>query len=79
MLGPEKLERLLKLSQSNEIKESVKADVIQAVEEYGMYGAPWFVAVRAEDGKQDVFFGADKFENLAWWLGEYYSTHQMSG
>lgn len=69
VLGREKLDRILKLSQTKEHKDGVKADVLRAVEDYGMYGAPWFVATRP-DGKEDSFFGADKLENLAWWLGE---------
>lgn len=69
MLGRDKLERYMKLSQTDENKEGVKADVQRAVEEYGMFGAPWFVATRPSDGKRDVFFGADKLEAMAWWLG----------
>jgi hypothetical protein len=65
----------MELSQSGENKEGVKADVAKAVEEYGMFGAPWLVATRPSDGKRDVFFGADKLEAMAWWLGETICTH----
>ena len=76
VLVREKLDHLLKLSQTNEHKEGVKADVLRAVEEYGMYGAPWFVATRS-DGKQDVFFGADKLDNMAWWLGGFLASYRI--
>jgi hypothetical protein len=69
VLGREKLERYMEMSQSDENKEGVRADIQRAVEEYGAYGVPWFVATRPSDGKRDVFFGADKLEAMAWWLG----------
>jgi hypothetical protein len=65
------LTRIRNLSQTTRHKEGVKQDVMHAVETYGMYGAPWLVAKRATDGKTDVFFGADKFEAMGWWLGMY--------
>lgn len=64
----------MKLSQTNETKDGVKSDVKKAVEDYGMYGAPWFVATRPTDGKKDVFFGCDKLEAMAWWLGEFLAS-----
>lgn len=59
----------MKMSQSDENKEGVRADIQRAVEEYGTYGLPWFVATRSSDRKRDVFFGFDKMEAMAWWLG----------
>jgi len=71
-LTKENLARIRKLSQTTRHKEGVKEDVKSAVEMHGMYGAPWFVAKRPTDGKEDVFFGADKFEAMGWWLGPEY-------
>jgi len=64
------LQHLLRCSQSAENKQGVKDDVLQAVEKYGMFGAPYMVATRPTDGKWDVFFGADKIEDMGWFLGD---------
>ncbi|KAF8316877.1 thioredoxin-like protein [Clavulina sp. PMI_390] len=71
VLGREKLNRYLKLAQSDENKEGVKADVLKAIKEAGMYGAPWFLATRA-DGRQERYFGYDCLERMAWFLGPEY-------
>ncbi|KAF9515246.1 hypothetical protein BS47DRAFT_1342160 [Hydnum rufescens UP504] len=70
-LTKENLARIRQLSQTTRHKEGIKEDVKNAVENYGMFGAPWMVATRASDRKVDVFFGADKFDAMGWWLGTY--------
>jgi len=69
-ISKEKLLHLRKVSQSEKHKEGVKEDVAEAVDQYGVFGAPWFVARRPQDGKVDGFFGVDKLEAMAWWLGQ---------
>ncbi|KAF9515248.1 hypothetical protein BS47DRAFT_1381593 [Hydnum rufescens UP504] len=71
-LTKENLARIRQLSQTTRHKEGIKEDVKNAVENYGMFGAPWMVVTRASDRKVDVFFGADKFDAMAWWLGPEY-------
>jgi len=71
-LTKENLARIRQLSQTTRHKEGIKEDVKNAVENYGMFGAPWMVATRASDRKVDVFFGADKFDAMGWWLGPEY-------
>jgi len=72
VLGTQKLEYVLKLSQTQYIKDAVKADSAAAVTKYGTFGLPWMVATRLSDGKRDVFFGSDKVEDLGWFLGSEY-------
>jgi len=69
-ISKEKLQHLRKVSQSARHKDGVKEDIRQAVEQHGMFGAPFLVGRRAHDGKIDSFFGIDRFEALAWWLGD---------
>jgi len=59
----------MKMSQTDENKEYARVDIQRAVEEYGVFGLPWFVATRPSDGESDVFFGSDKLQDMAWWLG----------
>ena len=70
-LSREEVARLLELSQTEVHKEGVKSDVTYAVTSYGMFGAPWMAVQRPCDGAEDIFFGTDKLESIAWWLGEF--------
>ena len=69
MLPREEVARLRRVSQTEVHKEGVKSDVAHAVTTYGMFGAPWMVVQRPSDGAEDVFFGTDKLDSIAWWLG----------
>jgi len=69
-ISKEKLEHLLEVSQSPRHKQGLKDDVREACEQYGTFGAPWFVVQRPQDGKIDHFFGVDRFETIGWWLGD---------
>jgi len=60
------------MSQTDENKECMRVDIQRAIEEYGVFGLPWFVATRPSDGERDVFFGSDKLQDMAWWLGPEY-------
>ncbi|KAJ3402095.1 Glutathione S-transferase kappa 1, partial [Chytridiales sp. JEL 0842] len=42
-----------------------------AVEDLGAFGAPW-VLVEKEDGSKMTFFGSDRFEAIAFFLGKPY-------
>jgi len=71
-LSREEVARLRKVSQTEVHKEGVKSDVAHVVTTYGMFGAPWMVVQRPSDGAEDVFFGTDKLDSIAWWLGPEY-------
>lgn len=67
VLSRAKLEEYINASQTPENKELVKAEATQLVAE-GAFGFPYIVVTR-EDGALREFFGSDRFEMMAFWLG----------
>ncbi|GBN27036.1 Glutathione S-transferase kappa 1 [Araneus ventricosus] len=66
-LDQETLERCLQMLNEPQVKESLKTCTEEALN-YGAFGAPMIVA--HIKGKPEVFFGSDRFELLAYVLGE---------
>ncbi|GAA5909353.1 hypothetical protein JCM6882_000961 [Rhodosporidiobolus microsporus] len=62
------IDELLQLASSNGIKEKLKSESAAVVEE-GAFGFPWIVVER-DDGQKRSFFGSDRFEQMAFWLGK---------
>ncbi|GAA5860252.1 hypothetical protein JCM8547_003444 [Rhodosporidiobolus lusitaniae] len=62
------IEEIVKLSTSNDIKDKLKAESAQVVEN-GAFGFPWILLER-DDGQKRHFFGSDRFEQMAFWLGK---------
>ncbi|GAA5909388.1 hypothetical protein JCM6882_000968 [Rhodosporidiobolus microsporus] len=62
------IEELLQLASSNGIKEKLKSESAAVVKE-GAFGFPWIVVER-DDGQKRSFFGSDRFEQIAFWLGK---------
>jgi len=69
--SPDKLQSLLRASQTPENKERTKADAQSMVETLGGFGMPWIEIQRA-DGEKESFFGSDRMECIASWLGKEY-------
>ncbi|PWN89673.1 thioredoxin-like protein [Acaromyces ingoldii] len=42
------------------------------VEEEGAFGVPWIIVTRASDGRTEKWFGSDRFEQIAAFLGQPY-------
>ncbi|KAI7953778.1 hypothetical protein MJO28_006325 [Puccinia striiformis f. sp. tritici] len=63
-----RVEEYLSQSGDEKIKESVKQDAEQVVEEGG-FGFPW-LEITQPNGQQLTIFGSDRFEFLANWLGK---------
>ncbi|KAJ3136990.1 Farnesyl pyrophosphate synthetase [Physocladia obscura] len=59
-------------SQNDKIKKGLINVTNSLVKEHGAFGLPWFIVKRASDGAEMTFFGSDKFEAIAWFLGEKY-------
>ncbi|GAA5908992.1 uncharacterized protein JCM6883_002574 [Sporobolomyces salmoneus] len=64
----EEVKKLVELSQSGEIKDALKNEAGKLVEEKGAFGFPWII-VEKDSGKRS-FFGADRFEHIAFYLGK---------
>ncbi|XP_072250149.1 glutathione S-transferase kappa 1 [Leuresthes tenuis] len=66
-LSDREIEEVLKLSTSQEIKNKLK-NATQDALNYGAFGLPLLVC--HVDGKQQMFFGSDRFELMAHCIGE---------
>ncbi|KAM4580668.1 glutathione S-transferase kappa 1-like [Odontesthes bonariensis] len=66
-LSDREIEEVLKLSTSQEIKDKLK-NATQDALNYGAFGFPMLVC--HVDGKQQMFFGSDRFELMAHCIGE---------
>ncbi|KAJ3392794.1 hypothetical protein CcCBS67573_g01167 [Chytriomyces confervae] len=57
-------------SQTSEVKQALADATKEAVDVHGAFGAPWFVV---ENGNETMtFFGSDRMEAIAFFLGEKY-------
>ncbi|CEH15121.1 GLUTATHIONE S-TRANSFERASE KAPPA [Ceraceosorus bombacis] len=66
------LEEILKKAQTKEAKDKLNEESKRLVEDQGAFGMPWFIVKRASDGKTASFFGSDRFEQIAAFMGEEY-------
>jgi glutathione S-transferase kappa 1 len=70
-------------AQSNQVKDALKRHTEDAVQT-GAFGAPWFVVENNQPGSSEtqVFFGSDRMESIALFLGvKYYGpnpTHLLN-
>ncbi|SCV68062.1 BQ2448_183 [Microbotryum intermedium] len=71
LFDDQELQELVKQSMGTENKDRVKAEAAALVGD-GAFGFPWIVAER-EDGQTRPFFGSDRFEIMAFWLGKKWS------
>ncbi|GAA5878888.1 hypothetical protein JCM1840_000831 [Sporobolomyces johnsonii] len=61
--------KLLEAANSSENKDRLKREATALVDEGGAFGFPWIVVER-DDGRTRAFFGSDRFEAMAFWLGK---------
>ncbi|GAA6007943.1 hypothetical protein JCM10207_006975 [Rhodosporidiobolus poonsookiae] len=69
VFSPEEVKELIQLATGDEIKGLLKSESGAVVEEEGAFGFPWMVVER-DDGVKRNFFGSDRFEQMAFWLGK---------
>lgn len=74
-MSDEQIKKILELSTSQPVKDRLKAVTEEALES-GAYGMPWFRVKNAKSGETDVFFGSDRFDAIAYFLGLHYSGPQ---
>ncbi|KAJ3072536.1 hypothetical protein HDU98_003422 [Podochytrium sp. JEL0797] len=73
IVGPAAAKKLIEVdSLTPEVKKALIDVTVEAVKVHGAFGAPWIVVERGSDGKVMTFFGSDKVEAIAWFLGEKY-------
>lgn len=63
------LKETLGLMKDGSVKEGLKKNTSDAVDVYGAFGAPTIVA-HVPGGKPEMFFGSDRFEQIACVLGK---------
>ncbi|GAA5991319.1 hypothetical protein JCM10908_003255 [Rhodotorula pacifica] len=63
------IKRIVEAANSDEIKNLVKEESSKLAADGGAFGFPWIVVTR-DDGKERNFFGSDRFEQIAYWLGK---------
>ncbi|KND04374.1 uncharacterized protein SPPG_00103 [Spizellomyces punctatus DAOM BR117] len=61
-------EEYLKAMETQQVKDSLVA-LSKEVVEKGVFGAPTMLVDRG-DGKAEVFFGSDRLDHVAWFLGK---------
>ncbi|XP_028984919.1 glutathione S-transferase kappa 1-like [Betta splendens] len=66
-LSDSEIKEILELSKSKEVKDKLKSNT-QAALDYGAFGFPLLVC--HVNGKQESFFGSDRFELMAHCIGE---------
>lgn len=71
LVPEDKFPAIIARSQTQELKDLVKAEAAALVNDYGAFGFPWIV-IRRADGTTASWFGSDRFANIAWWLGSEY-------
>lgn len=67
ILAADRIKEYVELSQTPAYKDLVKNDAATLVDQ-GAFGFPWIIAQR-NDGKTMPFFGSDRFELIAYFLG----------
>ncbi|KAM0793539.1 hypothetical protein ACM66B_000977 [Microbotryomycetes sp. NB124-2] len=69
LVSDEQLKEWIEKSQTDDNKSKVKDDSKRLVEEGGAFGFPW-MEVENDKGEKSSFFGADRFEVMAFFLGK---------
>ncbi|XP_067250614.1 glutathione S-transferase kappa 1 isoform X1 [Chanodichthys erythropterus] len=67
-LSASEVEKILTLAKSQPIKDKLKSVTQEALENKVMLGLPFIVC--HVNGKAEVFFGSDRFELMAYFIGE---------
>jgi len=68
-LKRETVAEVLDKSMTKEARDEVQKVTKRCAEEKGMFGSPTLVVKRGKDGEEGMFWGSDRFEQLAAWLG----------
>lgn len=69
ILTEEQVGKVVEAANSTEIKESLKTEATDLVTKGGAFGFPWIVVEKPGSAPRS-FFGADRFEHIAYWLGQ---------
>lgn len=71
-LGRDKVNEVLDRSMSKEARTKLQEEAKVLVEQHGLFGMPSMEVERAKDGEKVLWFGSDRFEQLAAWLEKPY-------
>ncbi|BGP36222.1 hypothetical protein JCM10450v2_000118 [Rhodotorula kratochvilovae] len=69
LFSESEIKQILTAANSDEVKGLLKTESKALVEDGGAFGFPWIVVER-DDGEKRSFFGSDRFEAMAFWLGK---------
>lgn len=68
VVSQEKAEEYISAINSDAVKDKLLKVTTDLVEKRNAFGAPWIVATKS-DGASECFFGSDRFETVAFFLG----------
>ncbi|KAI3655079.1 hypothetical protein MP228_000459 [Amoeboaphelidium protococcarum] len=69
IIPSDRLNNYMELSRTQEYKDKLNQETTEAVQSYGMFGAPYFVVISpADKNRVEAFFGSDRIESLAQYL-----------
>ncbi|KAF6767064.1 DSBA-like thioredoxin domain protein [Kalmanozyma brasiliensis GHG001] len=71
-LGKDKVGEVLDTSMLKEARTKLQEEAKVLVEQHGLFGMPSMEVERAKDGEKVLWFGSDRFEQLAAWLEKPY-------
>ncbi|PWZ01860.1 thioredoxin-like protein [Testicularia cyperi] len=61
-------DQILEKAFAKETKVNLAKESQDLAENKGAFGMPWIITTRAKDGKEQAWFGSDRFEQIAAWL-----------
>jgi len=67
-LGQDRISEVLDKSMTKEARTRLQEEAKELVEQKHLFGMPSFEVERGRDGEKVVWFGSDRFEQLAAWL-----------
>ncbi|CAO1633941.1 unnamed protein product [Sympodiomycopsis kandeliae] len=80
-LNSSDLTKVLETAFSKDARKTLNDEAIKLVEDGGAFGAPWIVTERNVNGKKETcnWFGSDRTEQIAAWLGKPYKGPLADG
>ncbi|GAA5884570.1 hypothetical protein JCM16303_000034 [Sporobolomyces ruberrimus] len=70
LFSQEQISKILDTAQSEEIKGALKDEAADLVNKDGAFGFPWIIVEKNGGEAKRSFFGADRFEHIAFFLGK---------
>ncbi|GAA5923587.1 uncharacterized protein JCM15063_003697 [Sporobolomyces koalae] len=69
----DEVSKITETAKSSENKEALKSEATDLVQTGGAFGFPWIIVEKEQGGEKHSFFGADRFEHIAFVLNKPWS------